>query len=115
MSFSKAQDLIRLAQMAAARRTGVSLDEIVEEFSISHRTAQRMTQALETTFANVTAEDGEDRKRRWRIDPGALDRLQLRPETAIEALDIAGREAVAEGGCATARRWRGCAMAFWRG
>ena len=97
MSFSKAQDLIRLAQMAAARRTGVSLDEIVEEFSISHRTAQRMTQALETTFANVTAEDGEDRKRRWRIDPGALDRLQLRPETAIEALDIAGREAVAEG------------------
>lgn len=97
MSFSKAQDLIRLAQMAAARRVGVSLDEIVEEFSISHRTAQRMTQALETTFANVIAEDGEDRKRRWRIDPAALDRLQLRPETAIEALEIAGREAAAEG------------------
>ncbi|WP_444455325.1 helix-turn-helix transcriptional regulator [Rhodobacter capsulatus] len=97
MSFAKAQDLIRLAQMAASRRTGVSLDEIVEEFAISHRTAQRMTQALETTFANVTAEDGADRKRRWRIDPGTLERLQLRPETAIEALDYAAREAGTEG------------------
>ncbi|PYF12705.1 WYL domain-containing protein [Rhodobacter viridis] len=37
------------------------------------------------------------RKRTGRIDPGTLDRLQLRPETAIEALDIAGCEAVAEG------------------
>ncbi|WP_283234955.1 helix-turn-helix transcriptional regulator [Rhodobacter capsulatus] len=97
MSFAKAQDLIRLAQMAASRRTGVSLDEIVEEFAISHRTAQRMTQALETTFANVAAEDGADRKRRWRIDPGTLERLQLRPETAIEALDYAAREAGTEG------------------
>ena len=97
MSFSKAQDLIRLAQMAAARRGGVSLEEIVAEFSVSHRTAQRMTQALEETFANVTATDGEDRKRRWRIEGPGLDRLHLRPETAIEALEIAGREALAEG------------------
>ncbi|TKD15368.1 WYL domain-containing protein [Rhodobacter capsulatus] len=97
MSFSKAQDLIRLAQMAAARRSGVSLEDIVAEFSVAHRTAQRMTQALEETFANVIAEDGEDRKRRWRIAPGAQAPLQLRPETAIEALDIAGREAAAAG------------------
>lgn len=97
MSFSKAQDLIRLAQMAAARRSGIGLKEIIEEFSVSHRTAQRMTQALEETFANVTAEDGDDRKRRWRIEGPGQDRLQLRPETAIEALDIAGREAEAEG------------------
>ena len=47
MSFSKAQDLIRLAQMAAARRGGVTLDDIRAEFAISHRTAQRMTAALE--------------------------------------------------------------------
>ena len=48
MSFAKAQDLIRLARLAATRRTGIGLDEICEEFGVSHRTAQRMTDALET-------------------------------------------------------------------
>jgi predicted DNA-binding transcriptional regulator YafY len=97
MSFSKAQDLIRLAQMAAARRGGISLEDICVEFCVSHRTAQRMTDALENTFGNVEAEDGEDRKRRWRlVDPG-LSRLRLRHETGVEALDIAARTAESEG------------------
>ena len=97
MSFAKAQDLIRLAQMAAARRYGISLEDICAEFDVSHRTAQRMTDALEETFGNVTAEDGEDRKRRWRLSDPNLDRLQLRQETGIEALEIAARGAVADG------------------
>lgn len=67
MSFSKAQDLIRLAHLAATRRTGIGLYEICEEFSVSHRTAQRMTDALATLFINVEAIDGVDRRRRWRI------------------------------------------------
>ena len=97
MSFSKAQDLIRLARLAASRRSGISLDEICEEFDISHRTAQRMTDALETNFMNVVAEDGDDRRRRWRVADPILDRLQPRQETAIEALEIAGRSAQADG------------------
>jgi predicted DNA-binding transcriptional regulator YafY len=97
MSFSKAQDLIRLAKLAAARRGGISLEDISLEFEVSHRTAQRMTDALEDTFGNVMVEDGEDRKRRWRlVDPG-LSRLQLRHETGVEALEIAARGAEAEG------------------
>ena len=97
MSFSKAQDLIRLAQLAAARRQGISLDEIAEEFDISHRTAQRMTDALEATFAHVQTTDGADRRRIWHIaDPG-LDRLQLRADTAVEALEIAAHAAEGEG------------------
>jgi predicted DNA-binding transcriptional regulator YafY len=55
MSFSKAQDLLRLAQMAASRRGGVSLEDICVEFGVSHRTAQRMTEALDAAFANVKA------------------------------------------------------------
>jgi predicted DNA-binding transcriptional regulator YafY len=97
MSFSKAQDLIRLAQMAAARRSGVSLEDICDEFSVSHRTAQRMTDALEASFGNVVAEDGEDRKRRWYLRDTGLSRLQLRHETDAEALEIAARSAEAEG------------------
>jgi len=97
MSFSKAQDLIRLAQMASARRGGISLDEICCEFDVSHRTAQRMTVALESMFGNVEVLEGEDRRRRWRLtDPGP-SRLQLRHETAVEALEIAILAAKDEG------------------
>ena len=95
--FSKAQDLIRLARLAATRRTGVGLDEICEEFAVSHRTAQRMTDALETLFINVEAVDGPDRRRRWRLADPMLDRLQIRQETAIEAVEIASRTARSDG------------------
>lgn len=93
MSFSKARDLVQLAQMAAARRRGVALEDIMDEFAVSHRTAQRMAAALETTFANVQYTDGPDRKRRWRLVDPQSDRLQLSNETGIEALDIAARHA----------------------
>ncbi|MCD4662793.1 WYL domain-containing protein [Agrobacterium sp.] len=97
MSFSKSQDLIRLARMAVVRRTGISLDEIREEFGISHRTAQRMTEALEATFINVETVDGDDRKRRWRVADPLLEKLQIRQETAVEALEIATRAARSDG------------------
>lgn len=83
--------------MAATRRIGIGLDEICDEFGVSHRTAQRMTDALETVFANVEAIDGEDRRRRWRIVDPALGRLLLRQETAIEALEIASVAARSDG------------------
>ena len=93
MSFAKAQDLLRIALLPSARRGGISLQEICAAFNISHRTAQRMTDALEATFANVTTEDGPDRRRRWRLNDPALARLQPRQETTVEALEIAVRAA----------------------
>lgn len=97
MSFAKAHDLFRLARMAAARRVGISLDEICEEFDVSHRTAQRMTEALHGVFAEVTFEDGPDRRRRWRIADPVLKRLEPRQETAVEALEISIRAATEQG------------------
>ena len=97
MSFTKAQDLIRLAQMAAARHHGVSLDDIVRTFGVSHRTAQRMTDALIDTFAHVEIRDDADRRRWWKlIDPG-LHLLRLRQDVALEALEIACRGANEDG------------------
>jgi predicted DNA-binding transcriptional regulator YafY len=79
--------------MAAARWSGGSLDEIRSEFGVSHPTAQRMTDALEVTFSNLSVSDGEDRKRRWQISDRALHRPRPRAETALEALAIAARTA----------------------
>lgn len=97
MSFNKAQDLIRLAQMAATRRNGICLDDICAEFDVSHRTAQRMTNALEISFGNVEVWECEDRKRRWRLIETNLSRLHLRHETSAAALEIAVRSAQSEG------------------
>ena len=94
MSFSKARQLVHLAQMAAARYQGVSLEDIADAFECSHRTAQRMTDALEDTFLDVEViDDAPDRRRRWRLRPGAATRLELREEEALEALDVAIRDA----------------------
>lgn len=97
MSFAKAQDLLRLAQIAAARRGGVSLADICAEFDVSHRTAQRMTEALDATFPNVATTDDAERRRYWRLEAPLPDRLQPRQETAIEALEIAARAAHDQG------------------
>lgn len=95
MSFAKAQELLKLA-MLATRRGGISLEEIVEEFDCSHRTAQRMTDALQAAFPQTRPEDGEDRKRRWHIHarhiaplltPSAEELAAL--ATAINELDAA--------------------------
>jgi len=97
MSFAKASALLRLARMSASSRTGICLEQIRTEFEISHRTAQRMTDALETTFANVSVHERDDRRRYWRIDDPQLGRLQPRQETTVEALEIAIRAAREEG------------------
>ena len=60
MSFEKARQLIELATMAAARHGGISLDEIAKAFECSHRTAQRMTNALERCFQDVEVHEDED-------------------------------------------------------
>ncbi len=97
MSFAKAQDLLRLALMASTRHFGVSLEDIRAEFSVSHRTAQRMTDALELTFANVTKQTGSDRRSYWKVDDPTIAQLQPHQETAVEAMEIAIRRAKGEG------------------
>lgn len=88
MSFAKAQDLLKLAMMATGR-TGVSLEEIVDEWHCSHRTAQRMTDALHAAFPQTEVEDGYDRKRRWRIHAKAIAPLLTPSAEELAALATA--------------------------
>jgi len=53
MSCGKAEDLLKSADMIAARHIGVSLVDIAEVFGCTYRTAQRMTRALERSFRGV--------------------------------------------------------------
>ena len=71
MSFAKAQELLRLAMMATGRR-GVSLAEIEAEFDCSDRTAQRMTDALQSAFPQTERVVGDDRRARWVVPSRAI-------------------------------------------
>lgn len=88
MAFAKGQDLLKLAMMAT-RRSGVSLEDIVDEWGCSHRTAQRMTDALEAAFPQTEPEDGDDRKRRWRIHARAIAPLLTPTADELAALSSA--------------------------
>ena len=89
MSFRKAEQLLALATLVAARRTGVTLDDVIERFDVSKRTGQRMLRALEAQFPDTNATtDGEGRKR-WHLPSGALrDLMSLLPEE-LAAFDLA--------------------------
>ena len=89
VSFWKAEQLLALATLVAARHAGITLDDVIERFSVSKRTAQRMLRALEAQFTDTNVStDGEGRKR-WHLPSGALrDLMSLSPEE-LAALDIA--------------------------
>ena len=108
MSYSKAADLLRLADMATARFEGVSLHEITEEFGCDHRTAQRMTRAFEAAFPQAKVKDDPDRRRRWRLprsDPRWLQAQGIR-DSELAALDMAARRAERDGAPDDAKRLR---------
>lgn len=91
MSFAKGQELLKLAMMATSRG-GVALEDIVDEWGCSHRTAQRMTDALLAAFPQTEIEVGEDRKRRWRIHAKVIAPLLTPSAEELAALSAAVAE-----------------------
>jgi len=89
LSFSKAEQLLSLATLAAARHLGVALQDVMERFSVSKRTAQRMLHALEAQFPDTSVSmDGEGRKR-WRLPSAPLRDLMTMSAEELTALDLA--------------------------
>jgi predicted DNA-binding transcriptional regulator YafY len=99
MSFQKAADLLRLAELATARYQGVSLTEIEQEFSVDRRTAQRMTKALEEMFPRCITRFDDDRRKFWKIksDDARLMLAQGVRDSELAALELAIRRAERDG------------------
>jgi len=96
MSFAKAEDLINLATLAS-RFMGVTIDDVLEKYGVSKRTAQRMLHTLEDTFPNTVTSYDEEGRKRWRLKSDLLrELLTILPEE-LAALDLA-REALAKAG-----------------
>jgi len=99
MSFQKAADLLRLAELATARYQGVSLTEIEEAFAVDRRTAQRMTKALEEMFPNCITRVDDHRRKFWKLhaDDARLMLAQGIRDSELAALELAIRRAEREG------------------
>jgi predicted DNA-binding transcriptional regulator YafY len=89
MSFNKAVDLLRLAELAAGRHLGVGLAEIEEIFEVDRRTAQRMTKALEAVFPDVETQTDAERRKYWKI---AGNDLRLIASQGIRDVELAALE-----------------------
>lgn len=108
MSYAKAADLLRVAEMAMSRFNGITLQDITQEFGCDHRTAQRMMRSFETVFPQVDILEGEDRRRRWllpRHDPRWLQAQGIR-DAELATLELAATRAERDGGPDEAQRLR---------
>jgi predicted DNA-binding transcriptional regulator YafY len=88
MSFAKAEQLIELATLAS-RFMGVTLDDVVDRFRGSKRTAQRMLRALESRFPNAEIYFDNEGRKRWRLKPDLLRELLTVLPEELAALDLA--------------------------
>ena len=91
MRYEKFEDLLQLVLEMQARRGGVSLDDIQERFSVGRRTAMRMKDSVMRVFPQVDEMTADDRRKRWRIPAGVINRL-----IAFTPEELADLEAAAQ-------------------
>ncbi len=75
MRYARMQDLLRLALDMQASRSGISLDDIGQEYDVGRRTAERMRDAILAVFPQAQEVETGERTKRWRIPAGTLNRF----------------------------------------
>ena len=85
MRYRRVTDILRLAIRLQGTWSGLTLDDISEEFCVSRRTAERMRDAVEAVFGPLQLVDRDDRRRHWQLLSSALSPLiRISPEELAE-------------------------------
>lgn len=87
MRYVRAERLIHLALEMQAARGGLTIQDIMERWAVSRRTAIRMRDAVIRSFPQADEVPSEDRAKRWRLPSGSA-----RVMTGITADDLAALE-----------------------
>ncbi len=93
----KAETVFKLALQMQGTGEGVSLENIMNEYSVSRRTAERMRDAVERIFPQMMEAYSEGRTKRWRLPSGTLNRLTSFGVEEILALENAIKLATRDG------------------
>jgi len=75
MRYERAGDILKLAIRMQGSAEGVSLADIMEEFGVSRRTAERLRDVILSVFPQTEEMPTSDLCKRWRIPTGTLNRL----------------------------------------
>ena len=92
MYYERAQQLVELAIRLQGSPSGLTLDDIQSEFSVSRRTAERMRDAVEGAFGTLEKGESDDRRTRWRL---SSDRLRGLVSVSVEELGALSTAAAA--------------------
>ncbi|MCY4214500.1 MAG: WYL domain-containing protein [Gammaproteobacteria bacterium] len=97
MRYERLNNIIQLATLLQVRRGGLTLDDVMREFNVSRRTAERLRDVVEAAFGPLMTLDAEDRRVHWRLDSrnlGGLIRVSdeelANLATAAASLDRSG-------------------------
>ena len=63
--YSRMTDILELLYMMMAEPQGISLDDIMDEFNVSRRTAERMRDAITSIFSQVDVINETGKVKRW--------------------------------------------------
>ncbi len=89
MAYEKTYDLLDLAIWMQSSREGISLNDIMDRFNVSRRTAERMRDMIVTKFTQTEEIIGENNTKRWYIPQGTLkDFIQFSAEE-LAVLELA--------------------------
>ena len=75
MSYKRIQDLLDLALWMQSEDEGVSIQDIMDKFQVSKRTAVRMKDMIKERFPQIKQHTGPHNFKRWYIPKGTLSNL----------------------------------------
>ena len=111
MRYEKAADIVNLAVRLQASYTGLTMDQISEEFRISRRTAERRRAAVEQAFGGLERNECfGDRRLRWRLRSPKLAGLIGVPPQGLAELELSADALDRAGAPERAARVRDCAQ-----
>lgn len=92
MRYERLTDIVNLAIRLQGARGGLTMDDIVAEFGVSRRTAERMRHAVEAAFGPLQPVETGDKRIHWRLQSTPLRGLvRITPEELAELESAASR------------------------
>ena len=87
--YKKSDDLLDLATFMQASSEGVSIQDIMDKFKVSRRTAIRMKDSLKEKYPNIKEEVGEKNIKRWSLPKSEIGGNQYFSLNEINAMQNA--------------------------
>ena len=89
MRLEKLENLLELASAMQANRQGISIQDIIEKFSVSRRTAIRMKNIISNVFPLIKEVKTDSRIKRWTIPSSTLEKIVSVDAEEFASLEIA--------------------------